>query len=77
MIRAGFELGAAPAGPDDTRSLAQRQAAAFKEFVAGALGPGGVLADEPDVKDNNPTDQAAADEPDDNAPVRGRAHVSL
>ena len=46
VIREGFAAASTPAGPDDDRSLEQRQAAALAEFVLGAQGPGGILADD-------------------------------
>ncbi|HSK61679.1 MAG TPA: DUF222 domain-containing protein, partial [Actinomycetospora sp.] len=46
VIRDGFAAASTPAGPDDDRSLEQRQAAALSEFVLGAQGPGGILADD-------------------------------
>ena len=63
LVRAGFDTGAAPAGPDDDRSLERRQAAALKEFVADALGPHGLLADT-DTDTDTDTDESQSQDAD-------------
>ena len=54
-IREGIQVLATPTGTDDHRSLGNRQACAFKEVFADALGPHGLVTD---------TRQNEADEPD-------------
>ncbi|WP_328305294.1 HNH endonuclease signature motif containing protein [Actinomycetospora sp. NBC_00405] len=79
-IREGIGVLATPTGSDDHRSLGNRQACAFKEVFADALGPNGLVTDtrhnEADNSgadaaaaadaeaDDTEADDAAADEPD-------------
>ena len=44
-IREGIGVLATPTGADDHRSLGNRQACAFKEVFADALGPNGLVTD--------------------------------
>ena len=44
-IREGIQVLATPTGADDHRSLGNRQACAFKEVFADALGPNGLVTD--------------------------------
>ncbi|CAA9268482.1 MAG: hypothetical protein AVDCRST_MAG54-2856 [uncultured Actinomycetospora sp.] len=50
IVREGFAAASTPAGPDDDRKLENRQAAALTEFVLGAQGPGGLLANDQPVE---------------------------
>ena len=57
-VREVFDALSAPAGPDDHRSLAQRQAEAFLELVELAAGRGGIATDTSD------SDSSDSDTPD-------------
>ncbi|MDD7919038.1 HNH endonuclease signature motif containing protein [Actinomycetospora callitridis] len=63
-IREGIGVLATPTGADDHRSLGNRQACAFKEVFADALGPNGLVTD---TRQN----EAEADEP---GPGPGHEH---
>ncbi|WP_328310671.1 HNH endonuclease signature motif containing protein [Actinomycetospora sp. NBC_00405] len=61
-IREGIGVLATPTGSDDHRSLGNRQACAFKEVFADALGPNGLVTDtRHNEADNSGADAAAAD----------------
>jgi hypothetical protein len=60
LIREGFDAASTPAGPDDDRTLENRQAAALKEFVLHATAPGGLL----DTDTDTDTDTTAEPEPE-------------
>ncbi|WP_433782037.1 DUF222 domain-containing protein [Actinomycetospora sp. CA-101289] len=65
IVRAGFDAASTPAGPDDDRSLGNRQAGALVEFVLGAQGAGGILADDDTTADpTEPQPEAADSEPE-------------
>ncbi|MDD7920611.1 HNH endonuclease signature motif containing protein [Actinomycetospora callitridis] len=68
-IREGIQVLATPTGADDHRSLGNRQACAFKEVFADALGPNGLVTDtrQNEAEDAEPdtgTDPEPAGEPD-------------
>ncbi|WP_433786280.1 DUF222 domain-containing protein [Actinomycetospora sp. CA-101289] len=58
IVREGFDAASTPAGPDDDRSLGNRQAGALVEFVLGAQGAGGILADD-DISEPQPDPEPA------------------
>ncbi|WP_433783112.1 DUF222 domain-containing protein [Actinomycetospora sp. CA-101289] len=58
IVREGFDAASTPAGPDDDRSLGNRQAGALVEFVLGAQGAGGILADD-DTSEPQPDPEPA------------------
>jgi hypothetical protein len=63
VIREGFAAASTPAGAEDERGVEQRQAAALAEFVLGAQGPGGILADDEPTTDTADTTAGLGEQP--------------
>jgi hypothetical protein len=62
MIREVLDALATPAGPDDTRTLAQRRAEALKDLFAQALTPTGLATEEDHGEDHGDRPEACGDD---------------